>query len=200
MLIAATWRPIAAAFLAGAAALAMHSGTDTKLASATAAFRRQGIAPVDADLAERDATWRLGRRLFFDPRLSASGRTSCATCHPPDHAWSGTAARAVGDDGTVLAFKAPTLLEVGELDRLGWTGRFANTAAVTKFAIVSPTNMGMSLPVLSDRLRDDGGMREAFRGAFPQAKLDGDEAVTAIAVYVNSLESTNAPFDRWIGG
>ena len=93
-------------------------------------FRRP-TALVDDARAENDPVWRFGHHLFFDESVSQSGRISCATCHRPDFGWSDSHPLAIGDSGETLAFKAPTLLNVGSLDRLGWTGRFADTSTVS---------------------------------------------------------------------
>ncbi len=52
----------------------------------------------------------LGRNLFFDPRLSWNGRVSCATCHPPEHAFAGGEPPPLGVAGTPLRRRAPTLI------------------------------------------------------------------------------------------
>src|SRR6185436_16165726 len=58
----------------------------------------------------------LGRQLFFDPRLSGDGRTSCATCHRPEHAFTDPTPRPAG------ARTCPTLWNVGYQQALFWEG------------------------------------------------------------------------------
>ena len=182
-----------------AGAIVTRSIADTRLETAKAAFRSTAPMPVGPAIAERDATWRLGRMLFNDPSLSASGHSACATCHQAGHGWSNGSPRAIGDGGRALAFKSPTLLDVGTLDRFGWTGRFADVSAVTTFAITSPTNMGLSLTEATRRLQQDPTYAERFRGAFGGGGIDGGCIVTALDAYVNSLRA-DTPFDRWIAG
>ncbi len=184
---------------AAAGAIGACSRADTRLAAAQAAFRSTGPKPVDAATAERDATWRLGRMLFNDPRLSASGRSTCATCHQAGHGWSNAAPRAIGDSGQMLAFKSPTLLDVGTIDRFGWTGRFATIAAVTTFAITSPTNMGLSLAEATRRLQRDPAYAAPFEAAFGSARIEDGRIVQALDTYARSL-TVDTPFDRWIAG
>ena len=63
----------------------------------------------------------LGRRLFFDPAISRSGDTACASCHVPDHAFSSPLAKAE-DDFLPSKRHAPTLVDVGTLENLNWDG------------------------------------------------------------------------------
>ena len=147
-----------------------------------------------------DKIWQLGSRLFFDASLSASGATSCATCHWPSRSWSDDKPKAIGDGGRQLAFRAPTLINAGGLERLGWTGRFRDSAAVAFFAMNSPTNMNLPTGALIDRLRADPSYVEAFHAAFPGRPIDMATVGAALTRFVNSIVSSEAPFDRWIAG
>ena len=194
----AGWRNLLVACMVALPVVGIHADEDA-IERAKAAFRSPA-APGADDGAEKDPVWRLGRRLFFEPALSASGRVSCATCHRADHAWSDDRALSVGDAGRNLASRTPTLFGTGRLDRLGWTGRFRDMAAVTTFAISSPTNMAQSLASAAARLRDKPDDAAAFHDAFGAGDPDGDTIVRALDVFVSSIAAAAAPFDRWIGG
>lgn len=191
------WRGLAVCLVAMSALAARAD--DPALEKAKASFRR--IAPSrDAATAESDPVWRLGRSLFFEPSLSASGHIACVTCHAVDHAWSDGRAHSVGDAGRDLASRTPTLFGIGKLERFGWTGRFRDMAAVTTFAISSPTNMAQTLASAAARLRGEPDYAAAFHEAFGAGDPDGGRIVRALTVFVSSIEATGAPFDRWIGG
>jgi cytochrome c peroxidase len=66
--------------------------------------RTKAAAPPTA------AQVQLGRRLFFDGRLSQDGTVSCATCHRPDHGFASGEPRAIGIRGQVGERSAPSLL------------------------------------------------------------------------------------------
>ena len=157
-------------------------------------------APSSAVAPDSDPVWRLGRSLFFEPSLSASGHIACVTCHAIDHAWSDGRAHDVGDAGRDLASRTPTLLGIGKLHRFGWTGRFRDMAAVTTFAISSPTNMAQPLASAAARLRDKPDYVAAFREAYGAGDPDGGKIVHALTVFVGSIEATGTPFDHWIDG
>src|SRR5580704_19590792 len=71
-----------------------------------------GLPPVTwpADNPYSPARVELGLNLFFDPRLSANGKVSCATCHPPEHAFAGGDPLPRGVTGTPLRRRPPTLI------------------------------------------------------------------------------------------
>lgn len=202
-MIPSTTPRLVAAGIVGCATIAgvfgAHVVADTRLAKAKAAFRSTAPKPVDAATAERDPTWRLGRMLFNDPSLSASGHTACASCHQAGHGWSNSKPRAIGDSGQLLAFKSPTLLDAGTLDRFGWTGRFASMAAVIKFAITSQTNMGLPLGEATRRLQHNAVYAEPFRAAFGSDAVDDGRVLKALGAYAGSLRN-DTPFDHWVDG
>ena len=192
------WRATAAAVLAGTAT-AVAAALAAPPSDGRESFRRPA-ALVDDGSAARNLVWQLGRQLFFDASLSGSGRTSCATCHQVALSWSDTRPKAIGDNGRALPFKAPTLFNVGGLDRLGWTGKFADTASVSFFAMSSAANMNMPLTELVRRLRVTPTYVAAFRAAFGHDVIMQDDVAAAITRYVNSITSAEAPFDRWVEG
>src|SRR5215813_545869 len=61
-------------------------------------YRRAPARPV-----ENKALVELGRELFADPQLSASGKTACVTCHLPQAAWSVREARSTNDSGKLTS-------------------------------------------------------------------------------------------------
>src|ERR1700751_3844983 len=74
--------------------------------------------PPDNPMSEAKVA--LGRRLFFDPRLSVNGRYSCASCHDPSRAFSDGRARAVGATGETLPHSALALVNVAYNVSFGW--------------------------------------------------------------------------------
>src|SRR5215204_1231393 len=83
---------------------------------------------------ENPALVELGRTLFWDERLSASGRTSCGTCHLPDLAWATRDAKSRNDSGKLTSRKSQPLIGLGhaETKLTGWDGRNASLEAQAK--------------------------------------------------------------------
>ena len=193
------WRYLVPAAFAVATLAVVGPLTATPKLDGREAFRRPADL-VESERTAKDPIWVLGQTLFFDPRLSGSGHTSCATCHRPDQAWSDSHPLAVGDNRAHLGFKTPTLLNIGWLDRLGWTGSFADTASVALFAMNSAANMNMPLPDLVKWLRSDPDYVAKFKAAFSHDLIDDHDVGLALTRYVDSIASTESPFDHWVEG
>ena len=65
----------------------------------------------------------LGKILFFDPRISGSGKISCATCHQPELSWTDGRDRSLGHEGTINKRNSPSIQNVWFYNKLFWVGR-----------------------------------------------------------------------------
>lgn len=81
--------------------------------SVSPALAYSPIQPIPTDVSFDAATVELGQRLFQDPKLSASGEMSCATCHQLDRAGTDGLPKAIGNGGTVLSLNTPTVFNSG---------------------------------------------------------------------------------------
>lgn len=142
----------------------------------------------------------LGRQLFFDPRLSASGTISCATCHHPRLAWGDGLPRAVGEARTPLPFRSPTMLGAAWFEAFGWDGKFPTLESVAFTPLGSAANMGRSETELLRDLALDSAYRAAFDRTFPGEGISRSTVERALATYQRTIVPATAPFDRWIAG
>lgn len=182
--------------LVGAATLANNASP----ADIRAAYARPNPIDLQLEHADTDAKRKLGKALFFDTRFSGSQTLSCASCHEPEYSWTDAKARAQGEGRAPLAYRSPTLLNVGYLDRLGWDGKFRSLEAVTFAPITGSANMNLPEHVLIDRLSTDEIYVKAFAEAFDDKKLNRSNIESALAAYERTLISGPAPFDRYIEG
>jgi cytochrome c peroxidase len=142
----------------------------------------------------------LGTRLFFDPRLSLDGRTSCASCHDPAKAYTDGLPRSIGFQGTVLRRNAPTVLNVIYNKTQFWDGRATTLDEQCKAPLLSPSEMNMiDEQHLVDRLTRIPGYRRAFQTTFG-ADPTLDNVAGAIAAFEATLLTPDAPFDRYMKG
>jgi cytochrome c peroxidase len=150
----------------------------------------------------------LGRLLFWDPRVSASGTTACASCHLPYLGWGVTEPRSRNDSGKLTSRKSQPLIGIGHAtgSPFGWDGRSATLEAQVK-ASVSTGSMSMQatatpvkVEVIEQRIRDVPSYAEMFKEALPGAAITLDTVAQAIAAFERTMEPGTAPFDRWIGG
>lgn len=169
-----------------------------------AALRQQYVRPAATPYPDDDAyssaKEALGRTLFFDPMLSGSGAHSCATCHDPTSSFSDHLPLAIGDAGHAMAFRSPSLLDVAFIDRYGWSGKFPTLEKVSFAPITAAGNLNLTEPALIARLSAAPAYVHAFAAAFPDHAIDRKNISSALATYVRSIHSPEAPFDRWIMG
>ena len=167
-----------------------------------AEYRRPPARAVEnAALAE------LGRDLFFDPVISASGKTSCATCHRPELGWTSNEPRSPGDSGRPTQRKTQTLLGIGHArPPFDWDGRHATLEAQAVSSIGTGSMSMFATPneVRVDdivaRLRANRRYVAKFQAAMPGAPINLDSVVIALAAFQRTIEPGEAPFDRWIAG
>lgn len=180
------------------ASLAEHAKDNR--ATAWKEYRRPATVPFPDDNPYSASKAELGRMLFFDPVLSGSQSRSCASCHNPGLSWGDGLPRAVGDTGTAMALRAPTLLDVAWAPRLGWDGKFKDVEAVTFAAITGAANMHLPETEVIERLAANPGYVRAFAEVFEEGGVNRRNVELALATYERTIVSGEAPFDRWVAG
>lgn len=174
-------------------------------------FRRpDGAPPGSVSGSSGAARVGLGRRLFFDPRLSVDGTMSCATCHAPGRGFGDGRALARGRDGTTLQRNTPALWNLAWATRLFWDGRSATLEEQARVPLEHPNELALGVEGAVARLATLPAYRAAFARAFPQSTdtaspaptfpVTGDRLLAAIAAYERTLVSPRTRFDRWIDG
>ena len=154
---------------------------------------------------------RLGRWLFYDTALSSDRSVSCATCHRPEFAFSEPLAVASGIGGQRGRRKTPSLVNLGARTVLPgterdpgptffWDGRATSLEAQVLAPIADPKEMGMSHPAMIGRLSEAAGYQRYFEQAFGSPSITTDRVAQALADFVRSRRSGNAPYDRWAYG
>ena len=120
--------------LLGLLALITLAPRPTAAQTDPAEFKADYRRPAAKVIENRDLV-DLGRLLFWDPRVSASGTTACASCHFPYLGWSVTDMRSRNDSGKFTSRRSQTLLGVGHNDGpFGWDGRNESLEAQAKNA------------------------------------------------------------------
>ena len=189
---------VAAIFLLLGAGASMSAGTQPDRSTWKVKFQRPAEIPFPEGNSYSEAKAKLGRMLFFDPILSGSKTHSCSSCHNPGLSWADGLPRAIGEK--TLQVRAPTLLNVAWIPKLGWDGHFRNLEAVAFGPISTPGNMNMPETELIERLSAIPGYLDAFDAAFGEGDITKREIELALATYERTIVSGEAPFDRWING
>ncbi len=158
-----------------------------------------GPRPVPDDNPLTPARAALGRRLFFDPVLSADRTVACASCHRPDRGFAGGDGPPRGLGGRPLPRRAPTLLNRAYGRAFFWDGRAASLEGQALEPIRNPLEMGSSVEEAVRRLAADADYRARFAAAFD----DGVTAVNlgkALAGFERTLLRGGSPIDRFRKG
>ncbi|MBI3199060.1 MAG: hypothetical protein HYZ40_16445 [Rhodospirillales bacterium] len=142
----------------------------------------------------------LGEHLFNDPRLSADGRMSCATCHQAGRDWSDGRARGFGTAD--LDRRTPSLWNVGYAHWFGWDGAGDSLWAQSIRPILDRREMGGSAAEVGRLLRDDKALACGYERAFGNKVGDNDErllvdAAKALAAFQATLVSPRTRFDAF---
>lgn len=156
--------------------------------------------PVPDDNPQTPAKVDLGRRLFYDPRLSRDGQVACASCHKPEFAFSdGGKPVSTGIFGRKGSRNAPSLTNVGFRRHLFWEGRSPRLELQAVGPLTAHDEMGMEPEELAQRLGAIPEYARAFLEVFGEAPTL--KTVTyAIAAFERTLLSYNSPFDRYQAG
>ncbi len=138
----------------------------------------------------------LGRRLFFDRRLSPNDTMSCAMCHVPAQGFTVNELRlAVGINGQTTKRNPPTLHNVAYQRLLFHDGREFTLEDQTP--LTNPIEMGNpSIGYVMDKVKRLPGYTEQFRQTFSE-EVSVATLGKALASYERTLLSANSPFDRW---
>ena len=185
--------------LAAAASLA---GDRDRNAEALARIAHPPLGLPSLVLSEQDAPGAariaLGRKLFFDPRLSGNGSMACATCHVPEQAFTQTGRPTPkGADGKRLRRNAPSLLNVAYEELLMRDGEAPSLQAQILVPLFEPHEMANpTFKGLIVRLEQLPDYRDRFEKAFG-APVSVPLIGKAIASYERSLLCAQSPFDRW---
>jgi len=154
------------------------------------------VPAVPADNPMSDAKVALGERLFFDPRLSVTGRYSCASCHDPARSFSDGLPRAVGATGAPLPHNALALVNVAYNVSFGWQKpavRSLETQMLEPLLNDHPVELGLKgrEPALCASLAAEPAYAQAFAASFPGADpaVTFDHLVKAIAAFERTLIS-----------
>ena len=141
----------------------------------------------------------LGRRLFFDARLSADGTLSCAGCHDPARAFTDGRRTSVGVGGRVGRRNAPALLNRGYGAAFFWDGRASSLEEQVLGPIEHPDELASTVDAVLARLQQDPVYGASFESAFGRS-INRDDLARALASYVRSLVAGDSPVDRYLAG
>lgn len=157
----------------------------------------QAIAPVkEINLAKAE----LGKKLFFDPRLSKSGFISCNSCHNLSMGGTDNLKTSIGHNWQKGPINAPTVLNSSLNFVQFWDGRAETLKDQAGGPIANPGEMASSHELAVDVLESIPEYVTEFKQVFDTEKIDMDKVTGAIAEFEKTLVTPNSRFDQWLLG
>jgi cytochrome c peroxidase len=142
----------------------------------------------------------LGKKLYFDPRLSKSGFISCNSCHNLSMGGTDNLRTSIGHNWNQGPINAPTVLNSSLNLAQFWDGRAENLKAQAGGPIANPGEMASTHELAVDVLQSIPSYVAEFKRTFGKAKISIDEVTLAIAAFEETLVTPNSRFDLYLKG
>jgi cytochrome c peroxidase len=153
-----------------------------------------------ADNPTSEAKRDLGKMLFFDPRLSASGQIACANCHDPQLGWGDGRRVSFGHDRQLGGRNAMTIFNTAFYEKLFWDGRAHSLEDQARFPVQDKLEMAQGLAGMEKRIQKYKGYSVMFKQAFGDPQITLDRIFKAIASFERTIVSPPSRFDLFIKG
>ena len=161
---------------------------------------RELIDPIKPAKVTDAALVELGKKLYFDPRLSKSGFISCNSCHNLSMGGTDNIKTSIGHNWTKGPINAPTVLNSSLNVAQFWDGRAADLKEQAGGPIANPGEMASSHTLSVHILQSIPGYVADFKKVFGSDKVDIDKVTKAIAAFEETLVTPNSRFDKWLKG
>ncbi len=153
--------------------------------------------PLSNDLDQNKVA--LGRRLFNDSRLSGGNGVSCTSCHAINQGMTDHLKLSRGLPGYPGITNTLGLFNVGLNAKFSWAGGITTLEDHTDRVIENKLTMGGRWDDVLETLRGDPSMVAAFEALYPDG-IQRRNVIDAIVLLEMSLNTPNAPFDRYLRG
>ena len=153
--------------------------------------------PIPAKNPPTAATINLGRRLFYEVKLSGDATLACASCHNPTLGFSDRRKHSTGVGGKLGQRNAPTVLNAAYSPVQFWDGRARSLEEQAGGPIANPIEMNQGHDVCVSTLESDASYKAAFDRAFGPGPITMGKLQDAIASFERTLISGNSRFDRY---
>jgi cytochrome c peroxidase len=158
------------------------------------------IQPIVAAKVNNPNLVELGKKLYFDPRLSKSGFISCNSCHNLSMGGTDNLRTSIGHNWNQGPINAPTVLNSSLNLAQFWDGRAENLKAQAGGPIANPGEMASTHELAVDVLQSIPSYVAEFKRTFGKDKISIDEVTLAIAAFEETLVTPNSRFDLYLKG
>ena len=142
----------------------------------------------------------LGRRLFYETRLSSNNRVSCATCHRQELAFADDQALSIGVTGNATKRNSMSLANLTWVRNFFWDGRSEGLEAQAAVPLSHPDEMGQAPEVGAHKLQATKEYPLLFKKAFGSTVITAENIVKAISQFERTLISCNSKYDQYLQG
>ena len=153
--------------------------------------------PVPSDNPETAEAVDLGRRLFYDKKLSSDNSLACASCHNPNLGFTDRQKHSTGFKGQAGKRNAPTVVNAAYVPFQFWDGRAGSLEDQAAGPIANPIEMNQKHEVCVSKLAADPTYRAEFRKVFGPGQVTIGKVEKALASFERTLISGDSPFDRY---
>ncbi|WP_153130100.1 cytochrome-c peroxidase [Dechloromonas hortensis] len=181
-----------------ASTIALLSGA--LISQAAVAANQEPIQPITPAKVTNPALVELGKKLYFDPRLSKSGFISCNSCHNLSMGGTDNIKTSIGHNWQEGPINAPTVLNSSLNLAQFWDGRAADLKAQAGGPIANPGEMAFSHTLAINVLQSIPAYVGEFKKAFGSETVDIEKVTKAIAAFEETLVTPNSRFDKWLKG
>ncbi len=168
--------------------------------STTWAASDEPVQPIKPAKITNPELVELGKKLYFDPRLSKSGFTSCNSCHNLSMGGTDNLKTLVGDHWHESQINAPTILNSSMDLARSWDDRAKELQAQAGSPIANSGEMASKHVMVVEVIRSIPGYVTEFRKAFGSDQVTIEEITEAIAAFEETLVTPNSRFDKWLKG
>src|SRR5690606_21878782 len=162
--------------------------------------RQEPIQPIEYPTDLDEGKVELGKKLFFDPRLSKSGWISCNSCHNLSMGGTDNLVSSVGHGWAEGPINAPTVLNSSYNLAQFWDGRAVDLQEQAAGPIANPIEMGSTHELAIEVLSTIPGYVKEFGAVYGEQAINIDLVTDAIAEFERTLVTPDSPFDLWLKG
>ncbi len=166
----------------------------------TNASAKEPIQPIEAAKGINTPMAELGKKLYFDPRLSKSGFISCNSCHNLSMGGTDNLKTSIGDHWQQGPINSPTVLNSSMNLAQFWDGRAKDLKAQAGGPIANPGEMAFTHKLAVEVLESIPAYANEFKQVFGKEGVDIDRITDAIAEFEKTLVTPNSRFDKWLKG
>lgn len=170
------------------------------LPAAWVAAANEPIQPIAPAVVTNPAMMELGKKLFFDPRLSKSGFISCNSCHNLSMGGSDNLVSSVGHNWHEGDINSPTVLNSSMNVAQFWDGRAKDLQEQAAGPIKNPDEMAFTHELAVQVLDSIPAYVAEFEKVFGTRTITIDHVTKAIAAFEETLVTPNSRFDKWLKG